>query len=77
MLYDKLDYLQGKVLYLDTDSITYIDDDKKNIKTGDMLSELNDELSMKQSLNSFQQDRNLMVLNMVIINKNRLLKDLH
>ena len=32
MLYDKLDYLQEKVLYFDTDSIIYIDDGTKNIK---------------------------------------------
>ena len=29
MLYDKLDYLQEKVLYFDTDSIIYIDDGSK------------------------------------------------
>lgn len=45
MLYDKLDYLQEKVLYFVTDSIIYIDDGTKNIKTGDMLGELTDELS--------------------------------
>ena len=32
MLYDKLDYLQEKVLYFDTDSIIYIDDGTKNVK---------------------------------------------
>ena len=47
MLYDKLDYLQEKVLYFDTDSIIYIDDGTKNIKRGDMLGELTDELSGK------------------------------
>ena len=46
MLYDKLDFLQEKLLYLDTDSNTqYIDDGTKNIKTGDMLGELTGELS--------------------------------
>ena len=45
MLYDKLDYLKEKVLYFDTDSIIYIDDGTKNIKTGDMLGEMTDELS--------------------------------
>ena len=39
MLCDKLDYLQEKVLYFD------IDDGTINIKTGDMLGELTDELS--------------------------------
>ena len=47
MLYDKLDYLQEKVLYFDTDSIIYNDNGTKNIKTGDMLGELTDELSGK------------------------------
>ena len=40
-------YLQEKVLYFDTDSIIYIDDGTKNIKTGDMLGELTDELPGK------------------------------
>ena len=40
MLYDKIDYLQEKVLYFDTDSIIYIDDGTKKIKTGDMTDEL-------------------------------------
>ena len=48
MLYDKLDYLQEKALYCDTDSIIYIDDGTKNIKTGDMLGEMTDELSGKK-----------------------------
>ena len=37
MLYDKLDYLNEKVIYFDTDSIIYADDNTKNIETGDML----------------------------------------
>ena len=37
MLYDKLDYLQEKVLYFDSDSIIYVDDCTKNVKTGDMV----------------------------------------
>ena len=37
MLHDKLDYLNEKVLYFDTDSIIYADDNRKNIETGDML----------------------------------------
>ena len=47
MLYDKLDYLQEKVLYFDTDSIIYVGDGTKNVKTGDMLGEMTDELSGK------------------------------
>ena len=47
MLYNKLDYLKEKVLYFDTDSIIYVDDDTKNIKTGDMLGDMTDELSGK------------------------------
>ena len=44
MLYDKLDCLQKKVLYFDTDSIIHIDGGTKNIKTGNMLDEMTDEL---------------------------------
>ena len=44
MLYNKLDYLKEKVLYFDTDSIIYVDDGTKNIKTGDMLGMMTDEL---------------------------------
>ena len=51
MLYDKLDYLDEKVLYFDTDSIIYIDDGKKTIKTGDMLGDMTDELSGKAITN--------------------------
>ena len=47
MLYDKLDELQEKVAYFDTDSIIYIDDGTKHIKTGDMLGDMTDELSGK------------------------------
>ena len=47
MLYDKLDYLNEKVLYFDTDSIIYADDGTKNVKTGDMLGDMTDELSGK------------------------------
>ena len=32
MLYDKLDYLNEKVLYFDADSIIYADNNTKNIK---------------------------------------------
>ena len=51
MLYNKLDYLKEKVLYFDTDSIIYIDDGKKTIKTGDMLGDMTDELSGKAITN--------------------------
>ena len=47
MLYDKLDYLNEKVYYFDTDSIIYADDNTKNIKTGDMLGDMTDEISGK------------------------------
>ena len=47
MLYDKLDYLNEKVLYFDTDSIIYADDCTKNIETGDMLGDMTDEISGK------------------------------
>ena len=45
MLYDKLDYLQERVLYFDTDSIIYADNGRKHIETRDMLGKLTDELS--------------------------------
>ena len=47
MLFNKLDYLNEKVLYFDTDSIIYVDDGTKNVKTGDMLDDMTDELSGK------------------------------
>ena len=47
MLYNKLDYLNEKVLYFDTDSIIYANDGTKNIETGDMLGDMTDELSGK------------------------------
>ena len=47
MLYDKLDYLNEKVLYFDTDSIIYADDNTKNIETGDMLGDMTNEISGK------------------------------
>ena len=40
-------YLNKKVLYFDTDSIIYIDDGTKNVKTGDMLGDMTDEISGK------------------------------
>ena len=47
MLYNKLDYLKEKVLYFDADSIIYADDSTKNVKTGDMLGDMTDEISGK------------------------------
>ena len=47
MLYDKLDYLNEKVLYFDMDSMIYVDDGTKHVKTGDMLGDMTDELSGK------------------------------
>ena len=47
MLYNKLDCLKEKVLYFDTDSIIYVDNGTKNVKTGDMLDDMTDELSGK------------------------------
>ena len=44
MLYEKLDYLNDKVLYFDTDSIIYVDDGTKIVEIGDMLGEMTDEL---------------------------------
>ena len=49
MLYDKLDYLQKKVLYFDTDSIIYADDGMKHIETGDMLGDMTEKLSGKKN----------------------------
>ena len=49
MLYDKLDYLQKKVLYFDTDSIVYTDDGTKHIETGNMLGDMADKLSSKRN----------------------------
>ena len=61
MLLNKLDYFQEKVLYFNTDSIIYVDDSTKNVKTGDMLGEMTDELS--ESPISCQQDLNHIVSN--------------
>ena len=77
MLYDKLDYLQKKVLYFDTDSIIYADDGMKHIETGDMLGDMTEKLSGKKSLISFPQGQNHIVLNMVIMNKNQQLRASH
>ena len=54
MLYEKLDYLNEQVLYFDTDSIIYIDSPNGNeIKTGDMLGDLTDELDGESINNTF------------------------
>ena len=52
MLYNKLDYLKDKVLYFNTDSIVFVNDGKKSIKTGNMLGDMADEISGK-GINSF------------------------
>ena len=56
MLYNKLDYLKEKVLYFDTDSIIYVDNGTKNVKTGDMLGNMTDELSYK-GITNFRLNR--------------------
>ena len=43
-LYKMLDYLGDKVAYYDTDSIVYIDDGTKEVKTGCLLGDWTDEL---------------------------------
>ena len=54
MLYEKLDYLNKQVLYFDTDSIIYINSPNGNeIKTGDMLGDLTDELDGEYINNTF------------------------
>ena len=72
MLYNKLDYLKKKVLYFNTNSIIYIDDGTKNVKTGDTLGDMTDELSGKGILS--QQDPNHIVSNTIITNKNQQLR---
>ena len=52
MPYDKLDYLNEKVLYFDTDSIIYADNGTTTIQTGDILGDMTNELSGK-SISSF------------------------
>ena len=47
MLHNKLDYLKEKVLYFDTDSIIDLDHCTRNVKTGDMLGDMTDEISGK------------------------------
>ena len=59
ILYNKLDHLQEKLLYFDTDFIIYVDDGTKVVKTGDMFGEMTDELSGKG--NSFRLNRTKIV----------------
>ena len=47
MLYNKLDYLKEEVLYFDMDSIIYVNDGTKNVKTGNMLGDMTNEISGK------------------------------
>ena len=47
MLNNKLDHLKEKVLYFDKDSIIYVDNGTKNVKTGDMLGDITNEISGK------------------------------
>ena len=59
MLYKKLDYLNEKVLYFDTDSIIYVDYGTKNVKTGDMLGDMTDELSGKRITNFVSTEKSV------------------
>ena len=77
MLYDKLDHLNEKVLYFDTDSIVYADDGTKNIETGDMLGDMTDKISGKESAVLSQQDLNHTASNKVMMNKSQQLRDSH
>ena len=78
MLYNKLDYLKEKVLYFDTDSIIYVDDGTKTVKTGDMLGDMTDELSGKGITPiSSQQDPNHIVSNMATTMKSQPLRASH
>ena len=76
-LYDKLEYLQEKVLYFDTDWVIYMDGGSKNIKSGDILGEMADELSgaaISLFVSTGPKSYNT-VLNMAEINRNRLWKN--
>ena len=50
MIYDKLNYLQERVLYFDTDSIIYVDDGTKHIKQTTYLLILLTNSQVKKSL---------------------------
>ena len=52
MLYEKLEYLNDKVLYFDTDLIIFVYDGTNIVKTGDMLGDMTDEIS-GEGINSF------------------------
>ena len=43
--------MNEKVLHFDTDSIIYDDDGTKNVKTGDILGDMTDEISGKEITN--------------------------
>ena len=77
MLYDKLDYLNEKVLYFDTDSIIYADDGTKNVKTGDMLGDMTDEISGKGISSFVSTGPKSYSFNMVMMNKSQQLRDSH
>ena len=40
-------------MYFNTDSIIYVDDGTKNVKTGDMLGDMTDEISSKEGITNF------------------------
>ena len=78
MLYDKLDYLNEKVLYFDTDSIIYADNNTKNIETGDMLGDMTAmKFQVKESAVLSQQAPNRMASNTAMTNKSQQLKVSH
>ena len=77
MFYDKLDYLNEKVLYFDTDSIIYADNNTKNIETGDMLGDMTDEISVKGTAVLSQQAPNRIASNTAMTNKSQQLKVSH
>jgi hypothetical protein len=44
-LFEILDYLAADLVYLDTDSVIYIDNPNKPVKAGSLLGEWTDELN--------------------------------
>ena len=77
MLYNKLDYLQKKVLYFDTDLIFYIDDGTKYVKIGDMLGDMTDEISGKGITNFVSTGPKPYSSDMVIVRKSQQLRASH
>ena len=77
MLYNKLDCLNEKVLYFDTDSIIYVDDGTKNVKTGDMLGDRLTNSQVKESPILSQRDLNHIVSNMAMTMKSQPLRASH